>query len=107
MRISPSGVPAIDLPSAVNLPRPSPTVVFCEVEDGAVLLSTTSEVYYGLNQVGACVWALLPPRHLELLSLCRALGQEYPEVDPGILMADVIALLTDLEDAGLVVSGSD
>ncbi len=64
------------------LPLPSPAVVFCEVEGGAVLLSTVDETYYGLNPVGARIWTLLPPAHGSLESLCEALAGEYPDVDP-------------------------
>lgn len=85
-----------------SLPRPNPSVVFCEVEDGAVLLSTANEVYYGLNKVGARVWALLPPVHQDVRSLCVALAAEYADVDQAVLMSDVIALLEDLLKAGLV-----
>jgi hypothetical protein len=77
--------------------------VFCEVEDGAVLLSTEAEVYYGLNRVGARIWALLPPASVTLEDLCSTLGSQYPEVDPGALRDDVMALLEDLTRCELLV----
>jgi hypothetical protein len=88
--------------SMTPLPLPSPAVVFCDVEGGAVLLSTANETYYGLNSVGARVWALLPPVHGSLESLCEALAGEYPEVDPTMLQADVSDLVDDLRRNGLV-----
>jgi hypothetical protein len=87
-----------------QLPRANPAVVFCEVEDGAVLLSTTEETYYGLNAVGARIWSLLPPAHQSLHALCGALSFDYPEVDRAVLQADVVSLLEDLLRNGLVVS---
>jgi len=78
-------------------------VVFCAVEEGAVLLSTETETYYGLNVVGARVWSLLPPAHLTLEGLCSALGAEYPEADPDELQHDVIAVLDQLLESRLVL----
>lgn len=98
-----SGFPATDPPAMTRLPQPDPHVVFCEVAEGAVLLSTAEEVYYGLNAVGARVWSLLPPRNDSLEALCAALALEYPSVDPEELRADVAALLDDLVRSRLVV----
>ncbi len=84
------------------LPLPSPAVVFCEVEGGAVLLSTVDETYYGLNPVGARIWTLLPPAHGSLESLCEALLEEYPDADPLGLQQDVTDLVNDLRENGLV-----
>jgi hypothetical protein len=85
-----------------RLPLPRPAVVSCEVEDGAVLLSTEDETYYGLNAVGARIWSLLPPRHQTLTSLSQELSLAYPDVDPALLRADVVDLLEDLLRNGLV-----
>jgi Coenzyme PQQ synthesis protein D (PqqD) len=87
----------------VVLPSPGPAVVCCEVEDGAVLLSTADEVYFGLNRVGLRIWRLLPPVHHELDDLCEVLAREYPEVERDLLRADVESLLADLLVNGLVV----
>ena len=35
------------------LPHPSPAAIFKELDEGGVLLSTTDEVYFGVNPVGA------------------------------------------------------
>ena len=103
MRHSPTGLPAIDLAAVSPLPRPNPAVVFCEVEEGAVLLSTEDETYYGLNEVGARVWSLLLPANQTMESLCAALSDSYPQVDEDELHADVSALLDDLLRNRLVV----
>lgn len=87
--------------TVTTLPQPSPTVVCCDVEGGAVLLSTVTETYYGLNSVGAKVWALLP-RHSSIETLCSELQKEYPEVELAVLTQDITELLTDLKGNGLV-----
>jgi len=84
------------------LPVGNPTVVFRPIAEGAVLLSTTDEVYYGLNSVGARVWALLSPVCRTLDELCGQLASEYPDVPPELVRADVVALLASLRAHGLV-----
>jgi hypothetical protein len=84
------------------LPSPNANVVCCTVEDGAVLLSTADETYFGLNLVGARIWALLPPASTTLETMCEALAKEFPDVHPAVLRDDVTALLTDLRQNGLV-----
>lgn len=84
-----------------TLPQPSPTVVCCDVEGGAVLLSTVNETYYGLNPVGMRVWSLLTESG-SFEALCVTLGKEYPEVELATITEDVSALLEDLKTSGLV-----
>lgn len=84
------------------LPVVNPNVIFRSLPDGAVLFSTTDEVYFGLNPVAARVWELLPPASASLDSLCSALEREYPEVAPDELRRDVEELLQDLAEFGLV-----
>ncbi len=87
------------------LPGPREAVVFQTVSDGAILLHTEEEVYYGLNAVAVRVWQLLP-EFRDLGELCARLGTEYPDVAPAELRADVTELLDALERAGLVVPRS-
>ncbi len=87
--------------------NPSTEVIFREVEDGAVLLSTRDEVYFGLNRVGARVWELLSSPMHELEDLCRVLAEESPGVGIEMLEADVSELLERLRDLGLVVSRAE
>jgi hypothetical protein len=77
-------------------------VVFCEVEGGAVLLSTAQEVYFGLNPVGVQVWNLLPPKHSTVEELVGILAGTYPDVERTVLEEDVTALLDELKASGLV-----
>jgi hypothetical protein len=85
----------------LKLPVPRPDVVFSEVGDGAVLLSTRDEVYYGLNSVGSRIWDLLPA-HDSLEQLVDALAADYPDVDREVIRADVVELLDTLMEHGLV-----
>jgi hypothetical protein len=85
------------------LPVVNPAVVFRALSDGAVLFSTTDEVYFGLNSVGAKIWQLLPPTNRTLDELCAALLKEYPEVAPDTIRSDVTELLEELTVHGLVL----
>ncbi len=84
------------------LPVAAPDVVYKSLPDGAVLFSSDSEVYFGLNAVGARVWELLPPASDTVAQLVEALGVHYPDVDPATIQADVSELLENLERQGLV-----
>lgn len=77
--------------------------MFQPVADGAVLLHTADEIYFGLNAVGARVWQLLPPNCVELDELCSTLSASYPDADPAIVKADVAELLAQLRESRLVV----
>lgn len=85
------------------LPVPADDVVYSRVPDGAVLLSTEQEVYYGLNEVGARVWELLPESD-DLDDLCGELHEEYPDGGAERIRRDVRELLGDLREHGLVGS---
>lgn len=74
--------------------------VFTTLGGEAVILGLRDGVYYGLDAVGARVWALLaePRRVGDLVSTIVA---EF-DVTPERCEADVIALLEDLATRGLV-----
>ncbi|MEZ5583862.1 MAG: PqqD family protein [Candidatus Competibacteraceae bacterium] len=84
------------------LPHRNPNVIFQKVSDGAVLLSTWDEVYYGLNSVGVQIWELLPPQLHTVDELCHALRLRYPNVDATTIRLDALELLNDLSKNGLV-----
>jgi hypothetical protein len=86
------------------LPVANPQVIFKPVADGAVLLHSGSEVYFGLNQVGARIWELLPPVSRSLDDLCAAIGQHYPQVELEQIRADVLAILIELASHELVIA---
>lgn len=84
------------------LPHPAPGVLFQPLPDGAVLLDTRTEVYFGLNAVGARVWQLLPPATRTADELCAAVRDAYPDAAAETVRADVAGLLHALDNAGLV-----
>ena len=88
--------------AATPLPRVRADVIYQAVPEGAVLLATRDEIYYGLNEVGARIWALLTGGAPSLEALCGTLHQEYPDAPLHVLRADVLELLSDLAAAGLV-----
>ena len=74
--------------------------VSCELGGEAALLNLKAGVYYGLNEVGASIWKLIqePKRVGEIRD---AILEEY-EVEPDNCEADIMALLQDLLDNGLI-----
>lgn len=96
---SPYRWPAEGLPI---LPHPHPSVVFREVSDGAVLLQMQDEIYFGLNEVGARVWQLLPPECRTVDELCERLRERYPEIPPDQIRADVEELLGQFREHRLL-----
>lgn len=76
-------------------------VIFQRVSDGAVLLSTDGEIYYGLNEVGAEIWEELT-RSRDVDAICGELRDRHPEVEADRIRSDVINLLTELAEEGLV-----
>ena len=84
------------------LPVPNPEVIYKAVEGGAVLLSTTDEVYYGLNEVGGQIWEHLPPVLRTFDELVATLAARYPGVPVDTIRADVRGLLEVLLGSGLV-----
>ena len=85
------------------LPHPSPTAIFKELDEGGVLLSTSDEVYFGVNPVGAKIWSLLPPVSSTFGELCSALEQQYPDAGTDLIRADAQEFLEALTASGLVV----
>lgn len=80
--------------------RATPGQVSSDLAGEAVILDLRSGVYYGLNEVGAKIWALVQqPQTIQ--SIQHALLQEY-DVDPEICVQDILHLLQDLQAAGLV-----
>lgn len=89
----------IQSPSAV--PTVADDVIFQRMSDGAILLSTEEEVYFGLNDVGAEIWDGLRENH-DLEGICRRLRDRYPHVDGERIESDVMELVEELRREGLV-----
>jgi hypothetical protein len=86
----------------MQLPVKNPNIVFRRVSEGAVLLSTEDEVYFGLNEVGAEIWDLLTPEVETFDDLRDALARKYPDVDVGQIGADLKEILDELLKAGML-----
>ena len=79
----------------------SDQVLFQDVGGEAVLLDLASETYFGLNAVGTRVWALLPDA-ASLGAIHAILCAEF-EAPAETIERDLLALATELSNAGLVV----
>lgn len=76
------------------------TVYFQQLGNEMVLLETGTGKYFGLNPLGARIWALLEQNY-SLEAIRKQLISEY-DVDPERLDADLFALIDQLVQAGLV-----
>ena len=86
------------------LPRVNPYIVWTQVAEGAVLFSTTSELYYGANQVAACVWEQLQSANNSFDELCATVHQRFPEANADEIRRDLRELLDDFLRHGLLVA---
>jgi Coenzyme PQQ synthesis protein D (PqqD) len=78
----------------------SETPVATEVDREVVLMNVGRGRCYGLGETGSSVWRRLgSPIRVE--DLCRELMLEY-HADPVVLVHDVLALLENLQEEGLV-----
>jgi hypothetical protein len=94
------------MPFARELPVANAAVIFRELPDGAVLLATETEIYFGLNEVGTRIWQLLPPASASFDELCARLAREYPDAPLETIRVDVAELLDALLEQGLAVPSS-
>jgi hypothetical protein len=77
----------------------------CNLAEEAVILDLKAGVYYGLNATGTRVWNLIQqPRTVEQVR--DAILDEY-DVDADDCERDLLALLQDLQNRGLVRAESD
>jgi hypothetical protein len=90
-----------------QLPKKLPGVICKQLPEGAVLYSTSEEIYFGLNRVGAVVWELLPPACTSFDELCQELAGRYTDVTPDVIAADLAEMLGALRDNGLVIPVTD
>lgn len=85
-----------------SLPIARSSVVWVNLPDGAVLFVPETEVYYGMNTVAASVWEFLPQAEDSMDKLCSLILERFPDAELEQIRSDVIALLDDLERAGLI-----
>ncbi|MBG0792650.1 PqqD family protein [Methylocystis sp. H62] len=72
----------------------------CELEGEAVILSLEDCVYYGLNEVGFAVWALIQTPAC-VVDIRDQVARRF-EVELDVCEKDILNLLEQLRDAGLV-----
>lgn len=87
------------------MPTVNEAVICAELDDELVLLNLETGIYFGLNPVGARIWALLSDGADEE-AILGALQSEY-DADPDELRVDLIDFLDQLNTKGLLVSGSN
>jgi hypothetical protein len=87
----------LTLASTVSI---TPNPVSAEVAGETVLMSLERNRCYGLGEIGSDIWARLQ-NPIRVEDLVSGLSEEY-EADPGVIEQDVLSLLTQLADEGLI-----
>lgn len=93
-------------PTPDSLPSPRSSVIFKEMDDGAVLYCTQSETYFGLNPVGVEVWRFLEGDSGTLQQLVESVRATFPDAPATQVESDVSEFVEELEGAGLLASSS-
>ncbi len=89
-----------DLAPDTLLRRAEP-IMHTDLGEKTVMMDLEKGNYYGLNRVGARIWALLE-QPASVRSLCDRLLAEY-EVEPDECERTVTAFVRDLLDRGVLV----
>ena len=76
-------------------------VLISNLQDESVILNLDSERYYGLDDVGTRFLSVLTTSD-SIETAYERLRHEY-DVDPQVLRADLIALIENLIDQGLLI----
>jgi hypothetical protein len=74
--------------------------VSCDLKGEAAILNLNDGMYYGLNEVGARIWSLLS-EPITVSRIRDQLEREY-DVDAARCEKDLVKLLRQLQDAGLI-----
>ena len=82
----------------------SDQVVFRELDGEGVLLHLDKGIYFGLNDVGTRIWALLQEKG-SLQTVFEALQRQY-QVEPERLEKDLLALIAQMLEKNLVLEQS-
>ena len=78
-------------------------VLISNLQDESVILNLDSERYYGLDDVGTRFLSVLTTSE-SIETAYERLRNEY-DVDPQILRTDLLALIENLIDQGLLIRG--
>lgn len=74
--------------------------ISCDLAGEAAILNVKAGMYYGLDAVGARAWSLIQ-KPLAVTEIKETLLNEY-EVEPERCEQDLLALLNDLAEKGLI-----
>jgi len=87
---------SLDCFAAIN----NEDVVSRDLEGEAIMLNLDSGVYFGLNEVGTRMWALIQ-EHGSLRKVFEVMQREY-DVTPQTLESDLLRIVGELRAKGLV-----
>ncbi len=79
--------------------------VSTQLGDETVIMGGAKGLYFGLNAVGARVWELME-KPTDVRSIVAAIAREY-DAPEQVVAADVLKLISELQEHGLVVVGAD
>jgi len=83
-----------------TLVKHSTDQVSCNLNSEVVVLNLKSTLYFGLDEVGACIWySLRDPKRVS--DICRIVMDRF-EVKEEQCRADVLDFLGNLDKAGLI-----
>ena len=74
--------------------------VSCNLNGEIAILNLTSALYFGLDEIGACIWeAMAEPRKVS--ELCERVLERF-NVEEEQCQADVVEFVRKLDEAGLL-----
>lgn len=79
----------------------APDCVACDVQNGIAILNLGTNTYFGLDDVGACVWQALQ-KPASLSDLATAVARDF-DVAQDACTPDIARLLDEMTQHGLVV----
>ena len=77
------------------------TIIAREIGGEMVLLDLEAGTYFGLNPVGARIWAALGEAPQTQSALAALVAEEF-EAEDAVIAQDIAALVADLQANGLV-----
>jgi hypothetical protein len=78
----------------------NPEQVSSALAGESIILSLRSGTYYGLNEVGSCIWKWVQ-QPISIMNLCNEIMSEF-DVDPKTCETEVIRLISELVEVSLV-----
>lgn len=88
---------------AQSVYRPAPGQISADLAGEVAILNSKTGIYFGLDPVGARIWALV--QQSRTVEQMRDIMLEEYDVDPAQLEGDLVHLLGELEGKGLIEPG--